>query len=880
MVAPATPGLIDREDLVAALDRAAARRVTTIAAPAGSGKTSLLRSWAAWADRGLVVLVQVQRGQHDAQAFWRSVQGALHEARTPLEGGQAPVATPEFDGDAIVERILAELADLTDAGGDVTLILDDLHELGPPEAFAQLGHLLGNLPPGVHAIVATRRDLRLGLHRMRLDGELAELRATDLQFTDSEVRRMLAAAGIRLSDAGAALLRQRTEGWAAGLRLAVISLTGDANPERFVADFSGTDRTVAEYLLAEMLERQPPDVRQVLLRTSILERVNSELADLLSGQPGAERILLDLEDANAFVVSLDPARTWFRYHQLFADLLRLELRRTLPEEVPALHHRAAEWFLQHGQIADAIRHTQTAGDWGAAARLLADHSFSLTLDGQAQTIEVLLGAFPPGASAQHSDLAVAQATSDLAQGRLDQAADYLTLAEEHVASSPPDRRPRLRLAIASLKVSLARRRGSLAGVREQVDVLTLPVSRQSTHEIALSNDLRAVALMNLGIVEAWSLGTPDAERHLLEGAELARENGRPYLEVACLAQLAFASKIHSFATTRRLCHQAIALAERYGWGAEPIAAPALLTLAVALTWTGDFDGAELWLERTTQALHADTGPGIGLLRHIGTGMLRAGRGHHLRALKEFGAAEHLRAQLQGSHALASQVTGWLLATQARLGMTDEARSHLEELDDERACSGEVANARAAICLAEGDPGGALDAVAPEIDGSAPVIGYLTLIETHLLAARAHRELVDHRAAHEATEQALSLAEPDRVILPFVMTGAGDLLKALPRHDTAHAALLSDILDVVQGTSVAPPDQDSARTEELSPTELKVLRYLPTNLSRPDIAGELSVSVNTVNTHIRNIYAKLHATDRSSALRRARQQRLLGTGRPR
>ena len=880
MVAPATRGLIDREDLVAALDLAAARRVTTISAPAGSGKTSLLRAWAARAGRGLVVLVQVPRGQPDAQAFWLSVQGALHGARAPTEAVLAPVGTPEFDGDAMVERVLAELADLTDAGGEVTLILDDLHELGPPEAFAQLRHLLEDLPPGVHAIVATRRDLRLGLHRMRLDGELGELRATDLQFTDTEVHRMLAAAGIRLSDAGVDLLRQRTEGWAAGLRLAVISLTGDPDPERFVADFSGTDRTVAEYLLAEMLERQPADVQQVLLRTSILERVNGELADLLTGRPGAERILLDLEDANAFVVSLDAARTWFRYHHLFADLLRLELRRTLPEEMPSLHRRAAEWFVEHGQIAEAVGHTQAAGDWDAAARLLADHSFSLTLDGQAQTIEALLRAFPPGASAYRAELAIAQAASELAQGRLDQAAVHLTLAEDHVATTPLDRRRRLRVAIASLKVSLARRRGSLTGVREQVDVLTAPMSGQSDDDIALSSDLRAVALMNLGIVEAWSMGTPEAERHLREGAELARENDRPYLEVACLAQLAFASKIHSFATTRRLCHEAIALAGRYGWGGEPIVAPALLTLAVAMAWTGDFDGSEHWLDRTDRALRSDTGPGIGLLLHIGTGMLHAGRGHLLRALEEFGAAEHLRAQLEGSHALASQVTGWLIATQARLGTTGQARATLGELDDERAQTGEVQNARVAISLAEGDPAAALLAVTPVLDGRAPVVGYLTVIEAHLLAAVAHRELGDHRAANQAAERALSLAEPDRVILPFVTTGAGDVLEALPRHETAHAALISDILDIVHGTAVAPPEPGSADTEQLSPTELKVLRYLPTNLSRPEIAGELSVSVNTVNTHIRNIYAKLHAGDRSTAVRRARQQRLLGTGRPR
>src|SRR5207247_861521 len=233
---------------------------------------------------------------------------------------------------------------------------------------------------GAHAVRPTRRDLRLGLHQLRLAGELAEIRAADLRFTERETRELLDASGIALSEAAVALLHQRTEGWAAGLRLAALSLAGHPDPERFVAEFSGSDRTVAEYLIAEMLERQPPDVQDLLLRTSLLDRVNGELADLLTGRPGSEQILLDLEDANAFVESLDPGRTWFRYHHLFADLLRLELRRTLPEEIPALHRRAAGWFTRHGQVAEAVRHTQAAGDWPEAARLLADQSFSLTLD--------------------------------------------------------------------------------------------------------------------------------------------------------------------------------------------------------------------------------------------------------------------------------------------------------------------------------------------------------------------------------------------------------------------------------------------------------------------------------------------------------------------
>jgi LuxR family transcriptional regulator, maltose regulon positive regulatory protein len=211
-------------------------------------------------------------------------------------------------------------------------------------------------------------------------------------------------------------------------------------------------------------------------------------------------------------------------------------------------------------------------------------------------------------------------------------------------------------------------------------------------------------------------------------------------------------------------------------------------------------------------------------------------------------------------------------------MLGEAHARLAALDDERANSGEIGNARAAICLAEGNPAAALGAVQRVLDGTAPVIGYVTVVEAHLLAGLAHRELGDQHAANQAVERALTLAEPDRLVLPFVTTGSGELLEALPRHETAHAALLTDILDVVHGASLAANDQPSPPPEELSPSELRVLRYLPTNLSRPEIASELSVSVNTVNTHVRNIYTKLQARDRSSAVQRARDLRLLATGR--
>jgi LuxR family transcriptional regulator, maltose regulon positive regulatory protein len=879
-VAHTTPRLIDRGDLLGALDRAAARTVTIISAPAGSGKTSLVR---AWADRQRALrrlaILQVQRDQQDAQQFWLALLDAVRDGSAATGRAGPAAGTPEFNSSAMVDRVLAELADAPDG---ITLVIDDLHELNSPAALAQLTRVLTNLPPGAHAVLTTRHDLRLGLHQLRLAGELADIRAADLRFSERETRLLLDASGIALSESGVTLLHQRTEGWAAGLRLATMSLVGHPDPERFVAEFSGSDRTVAEYLLAEMLERQPADVQDLLLRTSLLDRVSGELADLLTGRSDSERMLLALADANAFVLPLDPERTWFRYHHLFGDLLRLELRRTLPTEVPALHRRAAGWFIRQGRAVDAIRHTQAAGDWAQAARLLADHSFSLTLDGQAQTMQALERAFPPGED--HPELALVRAGGDLVQGRLDEAAAHLSVAETYAATAPPDRQRRLQVAIASLRLSLARRRGHLAGVIEQVRFLDSPLTGQSDEDIALGSDLRAVALMNLGTVEAWTLALPDAERHLRQGAALAREIGRPYLEVGCLSELGFASKIEPFATAQLRCREAIALAERHGWGAEPVVSPALSTLAGTLVWLGEFDEAERWLQRTAQSLQTDRGAIMRLVLHHTTAILHACRGRLHEALEEFSAAEQLGSQLEGSHALASQVTGWRLATVARLGRPDEARAALlalSALDDELAGSGEILNAYAVVSLADGDPVGALVALQPVLDGTAPLIGYVTAVEAHLLAGLAQRELGDQRAANQAVERALALAEADRLVLPFAITFSRELLEAVPPHETAHAALLAGILDALHGSSPAMGDQrPSADAEELSPGELRVLRYLPTNLSRPEIAGELSVSVNTVSTHVRSIYAKLQVSDRSSAVQRARELRLLAAGRTR
>ena len=431
--------------------------MTVVSAPAGSGKTVLLRSWISEAGlEGSAAWVPAGREERDPQRFWLSVLGALRQTTAGSGLVRELTAAPDLDGWAVVERLLKDLAPLEDR---IWLVVDDVHHLGSAEALRQLELLLMRAPPPLRFVLATRHDLRLGLHRLRLEGELAEIRAGDLRFSLAEARALFAGAGVELADPAVVMLHERTEGWAAGLRLAALSLAGHPDPGRFAAEFSGSERTVAEYLLDEVLDRQPEDVRRLLLRTSVLERVSGPLADALAGGSGGERVLQELEVANAFVASLDAGRSWFRYHHLFADLLQLELRRTAPGEVTGLHGVAAQWFSEHGFAVEAIRHAQAARDWGLAARLLAGHWPGLHLGGQAATVHAILAGFPAGAAAADAELAAVAAADELAQGSLEAAERYLEVAARGAASVPAARRGQAQVLLGIIRLLVARHRG-------------------------------------------------------------------------------------------------------------------------------------------------------------------------------------------------------------------------------------------------------------------------------------------------------------------------------------------------------------------------------------------------------------------------------------
>ncbi|MEU9443488.1 LuxR C-terminal-related transcriptional regulator [Streptomyces sp. NPDC048304] len=870
---PAVRGrIVSRPALYARL--AGAARVTTVSAPAGSGKTFLLRSWVR--ETGLVeraASVSVQREERDPQRFWVTVCDALRA--TDVGSGLVRPLTeaPDLDGWTIVERLLKDLAPLQHR---VWLIIDDLHELRSTEAQRQLELLLLRAPPELRFVLATRRDLRLGLHRLRLEAQLTEIRADGLRFSLEEAEALFQGAGLELSGATLARLHERTEGWAAGLRLAALSLAGHPDPEGFAAGFAGSERTVADYLLAEVMERQSAEVRRLLLRTSVLERVNGELADLLTGSSGAERALQDLEEAGAFVISLDARRSWFRYHTMFADLLQLELRRTAPEEVPGVHRAAAGWYADHGHPVEAIRHAQAAGDWGPAARLLSDHWIGLGLDGQAATAHALLAGFPAEMISADGELTALAALDDAEHGSLAEAERWLALATRGSTPVSADRQEHVDLMVTVLRLLLARQRGDLPAVVEEAQRLLASGDTLDAAELERGTELRALALISLGIAETWSQRYEDADRHLERGVALAHRIGRPYLEILGLAHWAVVALSRALAVAAERGRQAIELARRHGWTDERIVTAAHVALGLHMLWRGRLDEAEPWLERAERAVRREADPVTVLILHYGRGLLDMARGHDEDALTALRSAEHMSGLVAARHPLATKARAFQLHTWVRLGEQERVEQALAEMDPPERGSGENRVALAALRLAQDDPQAATAELAPVLDGSAPLMeprGWLA--QPLLLEAIARDALGDQAAAGRTLERALDLAEPDAAVLPFLLHPTPGLLERHARRGTAHAAMISEILDLLAGKRAAPAAGPPARLREpLTHSEIRVLRYLPTNLPAPEIADELSLSVNTVRTHMRHLYGKLGTHSRSQAVERARVLGLL------
>jgi LuxR family maltose regulon positive regulatory protein len=883
--APAAPsvraGIVSRGALLGRL--ADAERVVQISAPAGSGKTVLLRSWIAEAGPATrAAWVPADGEERDPRQFWISVADALRGTAAGSALVRPLTAAPGLDGWAVVERLLADLAPLAEP---LWLVIDDAHLLGSGEVLPQLELLLLRAPQELRFVLATRHDLRLGLHRLRLTGELTEIRAADLRFSLAEARALFAATGVPLAAEALARLHGRTEGWAAGLRLAALSLAGHPDPERFAAEFSGTDRTVTEFLLAEVLDRQSEEVRRLLVRTSVLKRVSGPLADVLTGSSGGERILQDLEQAGAFVVSLDAGRTWFRYHQLFADMLQLELRRAEPAEQAALHAAAAGWLAEHGHPVEAVHQAQAAADWGTATRLLSDRWLDLYLAGSGATLAGLLAAFPRRVVAASPELTAVQVAADLVRGALEDAGRHLATATAGLTAVPAERRGRVEVMLAVLRLFLARRFIDFPVVADEAQRLLARTEDADAARLGLSEDLRAAALISLGIAEVWAFRFADADRHLKQGVGLARLIGRPYLEFTGLTHGAHGMLLfHPGPSQAEWSRRAIELAEQHGWGDEPLAGVAYAQLGIVLLFAGRLDEAEPWLERAERTLRTEVEPAAGVSLRYARAVTELAQGRYQEALNAFAGAEKLAATLARPHTLATSMRSRMLQTLVRLGQTGPAEQALAELSEDERGSAEMRIAEAALRLATGAPQAAADVLAPVLDGPDTKVRLIRTVTALLLAARARDALGDQAGAGRVVERALDRTESSGMLLPFLLDPVPGLLDRHRRSGTAYPALISQILDLdgVPGRAGSGPVRGgglegivpSRMTEQLTDSETRVLRYLPTHLTVHDIASELFLSVNTVNTHRRHVYAKLGVHSRHEAVDRARALGLL------
>jgi LuxR family maltose regulon positive regulatory protein len=865
--------LVPRPGLFGLLSRA--ERVVHVSAPAGSGKTFLLRAWIAAEGLGeRAAWVSVGREEHDPQAFWMSVLGSLRGTRMGSERVRELTAAPDLDGATVVRRLLEDVSSLDES---VWLVLDDLHELHDEQVVRQIELLVGSAPPQLRLVLLTRRDLRLGLHRLRLEGELTEIRGEELRFSVSESRALLEAAGVRLSEGALESLVGTTEGWVAGLRLAALSLARDPDPERLAAGFSGRERAVADYLLAEVLERQPEEVTRLLLRTSILEQVSGPLADRLTGYSGSERILWELEDAGAFVVALDAKRSWFRYHRLFADLLALELRRTAPQELLGLHTIAAGWLADHGQPIDAIRHAQAAENWGLATRLLVDHWQLMYLDGRIATRRELLSGFPAAIAARDPELVALAANDTLATGSPHEAERYLARAERMSALVAEERRGRFQVLLVLVRLGLARARSDLEAVAEQAQRLLDLADSPGTIDAAVGDEgWRATALINLGGAEDWAGQLQAAERHLEQGLEEARRIGRPMLELQALSHLALLSLLRDRAIGERRAREAIELARAHGWEETGSAlASAYLALGFVALYRGQLAEAERCLDHAEDVLRRFAEPTTEMMLYAARALLEFARGRPEEAMTAERAAERIERGLATRHILAVRAQARTLEVLVHTGETELVERALDDMDEDVRATGEMRVVLAELRLAQDDPQGAAAALAPIFAGASPLEFSGWQIQPLLLTASVEDALGDTSASSRALERALELAESDGMLLPFLLHPTPDLLARHSRLRSTHTSLISEILNLLAGrTLAARPDDFEPLQEPLTDGELRVLRYLPTNLRAPEIAAELFVSLNTIRTHLRNIYAKLGVHGRTDAVKRARQLGLL------
>ena len=648
--------MVSRPRLLAQLDDGAQQLLTLVSAPAGAGKTTLLAAWSAEGKRpGPVVWLSLDPGDNEPARFWAYALAALcRSGAVPAKSSLRSLAPRAGPQTTFLPQLVTGLAELSTP---VVLILDDVQELTDAGVLQGLAFLLRHAPAQLRLVLATRVDPPLPLQRLRVSGQFAQLREADLAFTTPEVADLLAACDPqpRLSEDDLALLQARTEGWAAGLRLAALSLQNQPDPHRFVTEFAGDDQSIADYLLGEVLDRQPEELRSFLLRTCIVGELDGDLADALTGGHDGEWTLARLARANTFVQALGSRGRSYRYHQLFAELLRCELRRQAPGEIAELHRRAAHWYASRGLVIDAIGQTLTAGDEREAADMMVEHGLSLILRGEAATLDQLGGQLPAELVQSDPELALLVASDRIMSADHETASAHLQLAQQREGLVDQDRRGRYIVLLAVLGPPWHGRRATSARCLP-------PVTRHWRWRRADGgdDDGRAVTLSNLGAAELWAGDLDAAEVHLREGHAAALQAGLGSLQLNCMSQLAVLHAMRgALGQALRLGTNAVELAAQHGWSSVQAAGGHL-----ALGWVhyqrDDLVEASRSLDQAAALSAVDRQP-VKLAVAILQARLQHARGDMAGALVTLGAARR-------------NLTGWKAAPCPSVALAHPDRS--------------------------------------------------------------------------------------------------------------------------------------------------------------------------------------------------------------
>jgi len=863
------PAFVPRQRLIDLLNIGSRRPVTLVSAGPGWGKTLLVASWADTGETpGPVGWLSLDREDNYPNAFWSNVVAALRGTGAVPDGsdltemvGGAPA------NHALIERIFAALARLPDP---VVLVLDDLQVIDDPEVIRGLDLLLRYQPDQLRLILVTRADPDLPLRRLRPAGMLTEIRVAHLEFDAGEAAELLAQHGLRLDVDELRTLLERTEGWAAGLRLAGIYLTAPG-ARHSIADFAGDRGIVADYLIGEVLDYQPPEVRRFLMYTSIVDQISGGLADAIMDDVHGQAMLEQLERANAFVVGLGTRPEWFHYHNLLGDLLRHLLQVEGAELIPQLHLRAAVWYFGNDAQLKAVTHAAAGGDWPLVGRFMLAGVASFVLSSERGALVKVLQGIPPEQLSATAELKICAALLMLHAGNYDAIPGRIVAAQRLLTGRPEADRRAVEIALSSLEAALARIRGDIpALIAAATEVLRLVVDVRFD-ELASVIQFRAAAVGDKGVGLLWKGEIDSADQYLRSTVVAARAADVELVEINAVGHLALIDFMRG--SLAEACDQALTalgLARRRGWTATRHVVPAYLVLALVELERHHVAGAEQALKHGSAADLADPDLAQQVALRVVQARLLLGKGQVATA------AAVLEGTRRGADlaVLPPVLARWLAITEAEIelaaGRPQRARQRIG-----RASSGhalvhreQVLRARAELALGNADEAEALLAPvrAAATDVVAAVEAWLVTAVLAELQGRGGRSV-------EALTRALILAEPQGIRRPFFVIEKSIVAVLVERYWTQDASqFLADIfLEMAPGRARAG---SPGTATQLSTRELEVLRYLPTVLNAAEIADELHVSVNTIKAHTRSIYRKLDASRRREAVTRARDAGLL------